>query len=99
MAYTHLDPGQELEISTRIHFSPEQTDISELVKLPPDQLKAQEADSVEQERAIFAKFSEVEKEWLKQAALTKVMAVIVEAVKRDEDRRMPRGFQIYFVFV
>lgn len=70
MAYTHLNPGQEIEISTRIYFSPEETDISELVKLPPEQLKAQEADSVEQEEAIFEKFGEVEKEWLNQAALT-----------------------------
>lgn len=67
MAYTHLDPGQELEISAHIYFSPSQMDISELVKLSPEQLKAQEADSVEQEKAIFEKFGEIEKEWAKQA--------------------------------
>lgn len=70
MAYTHLDPGQELEISAHIYFSPSQMDISELVKLSPEQLKAQEADSVEQEKAIFEKFGEIEKEWAKQAMLT-----------------------------
>lgn len=70
MAYTHLDPGQELEISAHIYFSPSQMDISELVKLSPEQLKAQEADSVEQEKAIFEKFDEIEKEWAKQAMLT-----------------------------
>ena len=70
MAYTHLDPGQELEISAPIYFSPSQMDISELVKLSPEQLKAQEADSVEQEKAIFEKFGEIEKEWAKQAMLT-----------------------------
>ena len=70
MAYTHLDPGQELEISAHIYFSPSQTDISELVKLSPEQLKAQETVSVEQEKAIFEKFGEIEKEWAKQAMLT-----------------------------
>lgn len=70
MAYTHLDPGQELEISAHIYFSPSQMDISELVKLSPEQLKAQEADSVEQEKAIYEKFNEIEKEWAKQAMLT-----------------------------
>ena len=70
MAYTHLDPGRELEISARIYFSPTQMDISELVKLSPEQLKAQEEDSVEQEKAIYEKFHEIEKEWAKQAMLT-----------------------------
>lgn len=70
MAYTHLDPGQELEISARIYFSSAQMDISELVKLSPEQLKAQEAVSVEQEKAIYEKFNEIEKEWAKQAMVT-----------------------------
>ena len=70
MAHTHLDPGQELEISARIYFSPSQMDISELVKLSPEQLKAQEADSVEQEKVIYEKFNKIEKEWAKQAMLT-----------------------------
>ena len=70
MAYTHLDPGQELEVSARIFFSTAQMDISELVKLPPEQLQAQEADSVEQENAIYEKILAVEKEWAQQAMVT-----------------------------
>ena len=61
MAYTHLDPGQELEVSARIYFSTAQMDISELVKLPPEQLQAQEADSVEQENAIYEKSSRLKR--------------------------------------
>lgn len=70
MAYTHLDPGRELEISAHVYFSSAQMDISELVKLSPEQLKAQETDSAEQEKAIFEKIGEIEKEWAKQAMLT-----------------------------
>lgn len=70
MAYTHLDPGRELEISAHIYFSSAQMDISELVKLSPEQLKAQEEVSVEQEKAIYGKFDEIEKEWAKQAMVT-----------------------------
>ena len=70
MAYTHLDPGRELEVSGHIYFSPVQMDISEMVKLPPEQLKAQEAASVEQEQAIYEKILAVEKEWAQQAMLT-----------------------------
>lgn len=83
MAYTHLDPGRELEISARIYFSPTQMDISELVKLSPEQLKAQEEDSVEQEKAIYEKFHEIEKEWAKQAMLT------VSLRKAQEYLRIP----------
>ena len=70
MAYTHLDPGRELEISAHVYFSSAQMDISELVKQSPEQLKAQETDSAEQEKAIFEKIGEIEKEWAKQAMLT-----------------------------
>lgn len=41
-----------------------------MVKLPPEQLKAQEAASVEQEQAIYEKILAVEKEWAQQAMLT-----------------------------
>lgn len=70
MAYTHLDPGQELEISAHIYFSPAQMDISEMVTLPPEQLKAQEADSVEQEKAIYEKIREMKTEWAEYAMVT-----------------------------
>lgn len=45
MAYTHLAPGRELEISAHIYFSSAQADISELVKLSPEQLKARQPRS------------------------------------------------------
>ena len=81
MAYTHLDPGRELEISAHFYFSSAQADLSEMVKLSPEQLKAQEADSVEQERAIYAKILEIEKEWVHQAGLTASLRKAQEYLK------------------
>lgn len=69
MAYTHLDPGREIEVATRIYQS-NQDRTAELVKLTLPELIAQEKVSVEQERAIFSKFSAIEAEWLKQAGET-----------------------------
>ena len=68
MAYTHIDPGREIEISTRLYSSKDQDRITELVKLPRTELGELEEASVAREKAIFSKFSEIEAEWLKQAA-------------------------------
>lgn len=69
MAHTHLDPGVEIEIATRIYQSNNDR-TAELVKLTLPELTAQEQASVKQEQAIFSKFSAIEAEWLKQAGET-----------------------------
>ena len=68
MAYTHIDPGREIEISTRLYSSKDHGRVAELVKLPRTELGELEEASVAQEKAIFLKFSEIEAEWLNQAA-------------------------------
>lgn len=70
MAYTHINPGVEIEVSNRIYHSPDKTRVSELVKLPLEELAKQEAASVEKEKAIFDKFRSIEAEWETQAAET-----------------------------
>ncbi len=70
MAYTHIDPGREIEISTRLYSSKDHDRVAELVKLPRTELGELEEASVSREKAIFSKFSEIEAEWLKQAAET-----------------------------
>ena len=65
MAYTHIDPGREIEISTRLYSSKDHGRVAELVKLPRTELGELEEASVAQEKAIFLKFSEIEAEWLK----------------------------------
>jgi hypothetical protein len=70
MAYTHLDPGRELEVSAHIYYCDSQSGIPELVKLSMEELKALEQDSIEQEKAIYAKLLAEEKEWTQQAGKT-----------------------------
>ena len=68
MSYSHLDPGRELEICGHLYSN--QMDLSELVQLPPAELRKREEASVEQEKAIYAKMLEIEKEWVQQAIQT-----------------------------
>lgn len=70
MAYTHIDPGREIEVSTRIYSGGDHTRTAELVSLPQTELAELEKASVAQEQAIFSKFAATEAEWLKQAAET-----------------------------
>lgn len=70
MAYTHIDPGREIEVSSRVYSSKGRDRVAELVKLPRMELAELEEASVAQEKAIFNKFFEIEDEWLKQAAET-----------------------------
>lgn len=71
MSYTHLDPGRELEVCGHIYSN--QIDLSELVLLPPEELKTREAASIEQEKAIYDRMVEIEKEWVQQASQTMAM--------------------------
>lgn len=70
MAYTHIDPGWEIEVSTRLYQNGDKDRVAELVKLPCTELMELEQASVAKEKAIFEKFSVIEAEWLKQAAET-----------------------------
>ena len=70
MAYTHIDPGKEIEVSTRIYQNVDKARVAELVNLPRTELMELEQASVAKEKAIFEKFSAIEAEWLKQAAET-----------------------------
>lgn len=73
MAYTHIDPGWEIEVSTRLYQNGDKDRVAELVKLPCTELMELEQASVAKEKAIFEKFSVIEAEWLKQAAETKAL--------------------------
>lgn len=70
MAYTHINPGEEIEVSSRIYYSPDKTRVSKLAKLPLEELSKLEAASVKKEKAIFAKFNSIVAEWEAQAAET-----------------------------
>lgn len=70
MAYTHIDPGREIEVSTRLYTLKNKARVAELVSLPRQDLADMETASVAKEEAIFAKFAEIEAQWLKQAEET-----------------------------
>lgn len=70
MAYNHLDPGRELEVSEHIYFDYHSEEMPALVKLSPEELKKQETASIEKEKAIYNRLREVVTEWRKQAANT-----------------------------
>lgn len=57
MAYTHITPGSEIELSCRVYHSAGALDISDIVTLPLDELTKQEQASIEKEKRFFPKFT------------------------------------------
>ena len=70
MAYTHITPGWEIEVSAHYSFDKKADRVVELIQLPREELAALEEASIKQEEAIFSRFSGIEAEWKKQAAET-----------------------------
>ncbi len=70
MAYTHLEPGEKLEVSEQVHFNIKNSDISTLVRSSPEELKKKEIASVKKEQDIFDELSGVIEKWQAQAAQT-----------------------------
>lgn len=70
MSYTHLTPGEELEISIHIYHGEDKAHVAELVALPEEELKRLEQDSVEKEKAIFKSMCALDTDWRKQASET-----------------------------
>ena len=70
MAYTHITPGWEIEVSAHYYSDKKSDRVAELIQLPREELATLEEASVAQEKAIFSKFSNIEAEWKKQAAET-----------------------------
>ena len=70
MAYTHITPGWEIEVSAHCYPDKKSDRVAELIQLTQEELTTLEETSVVQEKAIFSKFSNIETEWKKQAAET-----------------------------
>ncbi len=70
MAYTHITPGWEIEVSAHCYPDKKSDRVAELIQLTQEELTTLEETSVVQEKAIFSKFSDIEAEWKKQAAET-----------------------------
>lgn len=66
----YLKPGEELKITSYVYYSAGNRDISDLVRLPIDELTEREAASVAAEEAICEQVSNKVGEWEQQAAQT-----------------------------
>lgn len=89
MAYTHITPGWEIEMSAHYYPDKKADRVAELIQLPREELTTMEEASVAQEKAIFSKFSEIEAEWRKQAAET-----IAIRKAREYLRALPGGAHV-----
>lgn len=71
MSYTHINPGEEVEISGHIYHGESDTPVAELVSLPMGELDRMEQISVDKEQEIFKAMCDLETQWGKQARETR----------------------------
>jgi len=81
MAYTHIKPGEEIELTARIYGSDVKEDIIDLVTLPMAELFQKKKKSEEAEKTIFAKFDALVDEWYTQAKETVQLRKALEYCK------------------
>ena len=81
MAYTHLKPGEELEISGHIYHSENKNGVAELVTLSMAELKQLEKDSMEKEDATFQAMCALLPDWTTQASVTVSIRKAMEYLK------------------
>lgn len=70
MAYTHIKPGEKIEISGHLYHGESDTSVAELVSLPMDELDRMEEASVGKEQGIFQAMCDMEAQWYRQAGET-----------------------------
>lgn len=70
MAYTHIDPGKQIEVSRYIYYGAGENEIADLVSLSLSELAEMEQASIKQENAIFDKMCALESKWVQQAEQT-----------------------------
>lgn len=65
-----LKPGEELKITSHVHYAAGNRDISDLIQLPINELVKKEEDSVAAEESICKQINDKVHEWEQQAAQT-----------------------------
>lgn len=83
MAYTHIKPGEEIEVSARpcSGSGQEVERLSDLVKLSFPELEQRKIASEEAEKAVFAKFNDLVDEWKNQAHETVLLREALEYLR------------------
>lgn len=71
MAYTHINPGVEIEISGHIYYGEGDSSVAELVSLPMEELDRIEQDSIDKEQEIFKAMCDLQPQWSQQAKETR----------------------------
>lgn len=82
-----LEPGIRMELERSIEFESwnvEESNLAELVKLPPADLQAQRKDGAAAEKEILKKVQDAAQEWVTQAAQTMLLDRAIEYVKTPE---------------
>lgn len=70
MAYTHIEPGVEIEISGHIYHEEGDPSVAELVSLPMEELDRMEQGSIDKEQEIFKAMCDLQPQWSQQAKET-----------------------------
>ncbi len=70
MAYTHIDPGKEIQLSEHFYSYAGKLDVSDLISQPLAELMKQEQASIEKEKEIFGQIRGIAFEWTQQAQET-----------------------------
>lgn len=81
MAYTHLEPGDELEISGHVYRGEGKAGVAPLVALSMEELKQLEQDSVAKEQAIYQSMCDLFPSWIAQAKETVSIREAMEYLK------------------
>ena len=81
MAYTHLKPGEELEISGYVYHGEGKTGVASLVILSMEELKQLEQDSMAKEKAIYQSMCDLFPSWIAQAKETVSIREAMEYLK------------------
>lgn len=81
MAYTHLTPGVEMEVSGRVYHGENKTGVAALVALSMEELKQLEQDSMEKEEAIYQSMCALLPSWTAQAGATVSIREAMEYLK------------------
>lgn len=98
MAYTHIKPGEELEISTHIYHGEDEAHVAELVALPVEELKRLEQESVEKENAIFQSMCDLLPVWKQQAGKTIYIREAMEYLKTGPVEHSSNQWRMFDTF-
>lgn len=98
MAYTHLTPGVELEVSGHVYRGEGKAGVAELVTLSIEELKKREKDSMEKEDKVFQSMCDLFPDWTAQARITISIREAMEYLKTDPVKHTSNEWTMFDTF-